>query len=84
MKEAYTLIERNASGKTQELFAQLIQHDGGKVVGWGWEPPPSSCNSVGATPAAFTSSVHIYKSILLITEKKIKTVDRKEWQYFFR
>ena len=26
MKETYELIARNASGKTQELFAQLIQH----------------------------------------------------------
>ena len=33
MKETYKLIAQNASGKTQELFAQVIQHDGGKVVG---------------------------------------------------
>ena len=29
MKETYKLVTRNASGKTQELVAQLIQHDGG-------------------------------------------------------
>ena len=29
MKETSKLIARNVSGKTQELFAQLIQHDGG-------------------------------------------------------
>ena len=56
MKDAFTLLARKASGKTQELFAQLIQHNGGWVVGRDWEPPPSSCNSVGATPATFTSS----------------------------
>ena len=28
-KKTYKLIATNASGKTQELFAQLIQHDGG-------------------------------------------------------
>ena len=33
MNETYKLIARNASGKTQELFAQLIHHDGGWVVG---------------------------------------------------
>ena len=33
MKETYKLIARNDSGKTQGLFAQLIQDDGGKVVG---------------------------------------------------
>ena len=27
MKKTYKLIARNASGKTQELFAQLIQDD---------------------------------------------------------
>ena len=36
MKETYKLIARNAPGKTQELFAQLIQHDGGYVEGWDW------------------------------------------------
>ena len=60
MKETYKLIARNSSGKTQGLFAQLIQHDGGQVVGWDWEPPPRSCNSVGATPATFTSSAHVF------------------------
>ena len=29
MKKTYKLIARNASGNTQKLFAQLIQHDGG-------------------------------------------------------
>ena len=29
MKETYKLIARNVSRKTQELFAQLNQHDGG-------------------------------------------------------
>ena len=33
MKETYTLIASQASGKTQELLAQLIRHDGGWVVG---------------------------------------------------
>ena len=32
MKETYKLIAINDSGKTQELFSQLIQHDGG----WGF------------------------------------------------
>ena len=29
VKETYKLIARNAPGKTQELWAQVIQHDGG-------------------------------------------------------
>ena len=29
MEETYKLIARNAAGTTQELFTQLIQHDGG-------------------------------------------------------
>ena len=29
IKETYKLIARNTSGKTQDLFPQLIQHDGG-------------------------------------------------------
>ena len=33
MKETYKVIARKASGKTRELFAQLIQHDGGWVAG---------------------------------------------------
>ena len=31
MKETYKLLARSASGKTQELLAQLIRHDGGWV-----------------------------------------------------
>ena len=33
MNKTYKLIARNASGKTQELFAQLIHHNGGWLLG---------------------------------------------------
>ena len=56
MKETYKLIARNASGKTGAVCTT-------NPARWRLgsrlrlaEPPPSSCNSVGAIPATFTSS----------------------------